>query len=312
MRRAIAGLIYDRPSAPLGSRMAGPTTPYSVSPAVSDRVRPAACPPVSATALPGQFSRGNDNAPSKLRILVAEDNFANQLIAKTLLLRAGYEVVTVDDGAQAVSLCLCEPFDIILMDIEMPQLTGIEATERIRKSAGPNAATLIIALTAHGSPTERWVYSQSGIDYVLGKPFKIAQMEAFLGRAPAAPSSPFPIEAPGEELLLLDEQTLQPLIDAAGQTGLSIVIKAYWRSAYALLADMQDAQQVWDQARMQKSAHALKGASINIGLPAVAKLAAQLQNVVPDKAPVLLEDLESRMAKSRKALSKRLNEISSD
>lgn len=106
---------------------------------------------------------------------------------------------------------------------------------------------------------------------------------------------------------LLDEQTLVPLIDAAGEQGLQTVIKAYWRSAYALLADMQDAQQVFDRDRLQKSAHALKGASINIGLPALARRAAQLQNAKIETAAGLLENMEGLMAKSRKALALRLS-----
>ncbi len=286
------------------SRMAESPEPRLEKTAGPGRAKPANDPPLSAQVSPGQGHFQIPHTDRPLRILVAEDNFANQLIAKTLLTRAGFSVLTVDDGAQAAEVCAREKFDVILMDIEMPQMSGIEATQAIRASGGPNVATLIIALTAFGSATERYVYRHSGINHILSKPFKIAHLEALLGR-PAPQAVPAPPQTSGPPPLI-DEETLQALLDAAGSTGLISVIRAYWRSAYALLADIQDAQQRFDRDTLQKSAHALKGASVNIGLPAISGLATQLQNAKTEDAPHLLERLEICMAKSRKAMTLRL------
>lgn len=287
------------------SRMTAVTPAHSgVTAANPDRADAPGGPPPPPASKPGQESASPFAGKSRPSVLVAEDNFANQLIAKTLLMRAGYEVTTVDDGFQAADICKTHAFDLILMDIEMPEMSGIEATEEIRKPGSMNAGTMIVALTAYGSASQRWVYRHSGINHVLAKPFKIAQLESLLGRAPAPQPAPPPQDT--DDTPLLDEQTITPLSEAAGIDGLRVVIKSYWRSAYALLSDMQDAQQVFDRDRLQKSAHALKGASINIGLPALARLAARLQNAKIETAPDLLDTLESLMAQSRKALSVRL------
>lgn len=263
-----------------------------------------------------------------LKVLVAEDNFANQLVAKTLLVRAGYEVTTVDNGSEAVRMAYAIPFDIILMDIEMPVMNGIEATEEIRQSAGPNQNTKIIALTAYGSPSEKYTYKYSGIDATLSKPFQMARLSdaLMLGSTPAiepdkshgqasllTPSSGpdskiIPIK-PETDIEYLDLITINMLIDAAGVEGVAVVIKSYWRSAYALLSDMQAANEIWDRDRLQRSAHALKGASMNIGLLQVSRLAEQMRNAPPESIPEFLDTLGTTMVQARKALLAHLNAV---
>lgn len=302
MSDATARNFLFRSAAAHDSRIAESSRPRPDSPALSDRANQRGVPP---PALPGQSTVPTLPLTRALRVLVAEDNFANQLIAKTLLLRAGYDVTTANDGAQAARVSAEKSFDLILMDIEMPELSGLEVTEHIRSCAGPNQNTLIVALTAYGSATQRYVYRHSGINHVLTKPFKIARLETLLGRqVPAGIQTIAPAAA--DKDAMIDEETIVPLLEAAGKDGLATVIKSYWRSAYALHADIQDAHEVFDRDRLQKSAHALKGASINIGLPGIARLAAQLQNAKTETAPQLLSALDDVLAKSRKALSQRM------
>ncbi len=303
----------------LSSRIVGSSTPIA-GPAQTDRTKLAHYPPVSAV-LSGHPLANNPlasddkaakRAHSSLKILIAEDNYANQLIAKTLLMRAGHKVSTVDHGDAAIHACAKQPFDLILMDIEMPVRNGIEATEHIRRSAGPNQKSLIIALTAFGSAAEKYTYRQSGIDAVLTKPLRMDQLNAALAQhfpqhvASATPPVQAALAPASEDAPMLDMDTLYALLAAAGIDGLTPILKAYWRSAYALLADMQDAHQIWDRARLNKSAHALKGASVNIGLPAIGRIAASLQNAQEDTTPDALDALDMVMTKSRKALARYL------
>jgi len=150
----------------LSSRIVQTNAPNTLSAANSDRAEPHS-PPANAVTLPGQFMLSRPESKSALNILVAEDNFANQLITRTLLSRAGHTVTTAENGSEAIKLALSQSFDLILMDIEMPVLNGIEATEFIRKSPGPNKTCPIIALTAFGSASQKYIYRHSGIDHVL-------------------------------------------------------------------------------------------------------------------------------------------------
>lgn len=249
-----------------------------------------------------------------MRVLVAEDNFANQLIAKTLLLRAGHKVETANNGRDAIALSLENIYDLILMDIEMPGVNGIEATEYIRAHTGPNQHTRIIALTAYSSASQKYTYRQSGIDNVITKPLKINILEQILTShslplpheiQPANPvrQSPHTALSHLTNLPHLDVITLDTLLASAGKEDLRKIVKAYWRSAYALLSDMQSAHQVWDRDTLQKSAHALKGASVNIGLLQVGEISSHLQNTPPDLVTDYLDALDQSMAKSRKVLN---------
>ena len=264
-----------------------------------------------------------------LHILVAEDNFANQLVAKTLLLRAGHNVTTANNGREAVMAAQNTPYDIILMDIEMPEMNGIEATEEIRQAPGPNQNTKIIALTAYGSPSEKYTYKHSGIDATLSKPLRMNRLTDIL-REPNQPArsmpngamlnlvsqAPSPPHAPAtdteSQIPHLDLITLNILLDAGGAQRVTAILKTYWRSAYALMADMQSANEIWDRDSLQRSAHALKGASMNVGMIKVSRLAEQLQNAPLESVPNLLDYLDTAIAQGRKAFVLHLKSMSAE
>ena len=112
-------------------------------------------------------------APSpSLRILVADDNATNRFVAQTLLGIIHAEVTCVEDGAQAIEAMAMQPFDVVLMDIKMPVMDGMEALRRVRASGRPYAMTPMIALTANAGREDVALYSAAGFDAVVGKPFK--------------------------------------------------------------------------------------------------------------------------------------------
>jgi CheY-like chemotaxis protein len=113
-----------------------------------------------------------------LRILAAEDNAVNQLVLKTLLAQVGLEVTVVEDGAEAVAAWKAEPWDLILMDVQMPRMDGPTATREIRscEAAEGRARTPILALTANVMSHQVGEYMSAGMDGHVAKPIRVNEL----------------------------------------------------------------------------------------------------------------------------------------
>lgn len=116
-----------------------------------------------------------------LNILVAEDNLVNQRVVATMLTRDGHQVTIVENGAEALSAVTSQQFDLVLMDLQMPVLSGVDATERIRLLADPAKRNIpIIALTAHAFDSERDRALSAGVSAYLTKPIDRAALRSTL------------------------------------------------------------------------------------------------------------------------------------
>lgn len=120
----------------------------------------------------------------RLRILLAEDNPINQLLAQTVLEGAGHHVVVACDGLQALDALSRAPFDLVLMDVQMPGLGGVEAARLIRKGAVPSVPRdlPIVALTAHALEGDRERFLAAGMDDYVSKPLDLSQLTQILVR----------------------------------------------------------------------------------------------------------------------------------
>ncbi|MFP5448705.1 MAG: ATP-binding protein [Alphaproteobacteria bacterium] len=131
--------------------------------------------PATATAAEAS-SGGGAGIGDHIRVLIADDNATNRLVATTLCEMFGAEAHAVDDGRAAVEAAALGGFDIILMDIKMPRLDGVAATQEIRAGGGPCAGVPIIALTANADPWDAASYLAQGMDAVVEKPIKAERL----------------------------------------------------------------------------------------------------------------------------------------
>jgi len=131
-----------------------------------------------------QENRTDRNIAHKypLNILLAEDNVVNQKVATKMLERLGYRVDVVADGAEAVASIQRQPYDVILMDIQMPEMDGVTATRLIREAQLPSQQPHIIALTANALLGDREKYMEAGMNDYLSKPVRLNELKASLLR----------------------------------------------------------------------------------------------------------------------------------
>ncbi|HVQ23958.1 MAG TPA: response regulator, partial [Planctomycetota bacterium] len=131
---------------------------------------------------PRRLQEEEEPSLKRARVLVVEDNSVNQLVAIGQLQRLGHECIVAASGAEAIDALSREKFDIVLMDIQMPDMDGYEATRRIRQSARDGRHLPIIALTAHAMTGDRERALAGGLDDYVCKPVRPTDLAAVLDR----------------------------------------------------------------------------------------------------------------------------------
>ncbi len=199
LRDRLARLHPLAPSAPLAPPQSAPEpTPAPAPQPVAGLPPPPPSPPAAEPPAPKPAPA--PSAAEPLRILVAEDVEMNRLLAVTLLKQAGHSVAAVEDGAQAVAAAAAvdgrEPFDAILMDVNMPVMDGLEATRAIRAMPGPAGRVTIVALTANTFPDDIARCYEAGMDCHVPKPIDRVQLLSEIARCVASRRA---VEAMGEE-----------------------------------------------------------------------------------------------------------------
>jgi CheY-like chemotaxis protein len=127
-------------------------------------------------------ARSACSSPRSARILVAEDNRTNQVVALKMLERLGYEAEAVPNGREAVAAVASDAYDLILMDCQMPEMDGYEATRRIRALPGAAARLPVIAMTANAMQGDREVCLNAGMSDYIAKPVVFAELRRILDR----------------------------------------------------------------------------------------------------------------------------------
>jgi PAS domain S-box-containing protein len=202
------------------------------------------------------------------RVLLAEDNMINQQVLVAMLVRRGFTVEAVVNGAEALRALHADRYELVLMDCEMPEMDGFEATRRIRKGeAGqPNTRIPIVAVTANAMPGDRERCLRSGMDDSLPKPIEPEDLFRVLGKWTQAPAET-PQEPPQEPATFDEAGFLKRLMGnrkLAGQ-----LVKAFLDDAPAQLSRLRQQIAEGDSSGARRQAHSLKGAAANLSAGAL-------------------------------------------
>ena len=212
-----------------------------------------------------------------LRVLLAEDNPVNQQVAVAMLVKRGHEVHVSSNGREAVDAVRERDYDVVLMDIQMPELDGFEATQAIRATA-KGADLPIIGLTAHALSGERERCLARGMTDYLAKPFKAHELftmvEGTAERPASAPAEPAPTLAPPVDL----EGFRATLREAGAEQALYSILDTFVRQAPDRLAALAGAVASGNGPDIAKAAHVYRGAAATIGARGLAELLERVEN----------------------------------
>ena len=217
-----------------------------------------------------------------LNVLLVEDNQINQKLATTLLERWGHQVTVAENGALAVDLVSQQVFDIVLMDMMMPVLDGLQATRRIRAMAGAAAAVPIIAMTANAMESDRQRCLDAGMNEYISKPIKARELQGLLQKVAKDPVEGT-VRTVVQRVLPAAASTRRADFDyAAGlsdmdQEILEIIGQSFLDQWPEDIAKVRRSLQAAEAAPVFHTTHALKGTLAMFGAEPASVLAARME-----------------------------------
>lgn len=212
----------------------------------------------------------------RIRILLAEDNLVNQKVALKMLEKLGYRADVVGNGLEVIEALKAVPYDLLLMDVQMPNMDGFDATQRIR-NAGPevtNRCIPIIAMTAHAMKGDRERCLNAGMNDYLSKPIDPNELAGVIVRWTSS-KEPSSAKSPEQARIFKADVLLQRL---GGDTQFyDEIIDVFLQDVPKQIRTLEDAINRGDAIIIQRQAHTLKGASASIGAAGLEEVAFQLE-----------------------------------
>ena len=272
-------------------------------------------------------SSATDPKPA-LRILVAEDNRTNRKVVGKILERAGHSVRLVEDGEQALDAMEAEAFDLVLMDVNMPNMSGLEVAKLYRFAHLGEPRLPIVALTADATAESRERCAEAGMDAHVTKPVDAARLLEVIdslapsGRRPgadAAPAAPpaaeaIPISAhPQFHPAPLDAAVVEDLAALGeGSSFFTELVHDFFRDIEMLLEDMKAAVESGDVSALRDAAHAMRSCSGNMGAMVLREICGRARDMTPQtirtEGTRMIAELGQEFARVRRALDGRLTE----
>lgn len=238
----------------------------------------------------------------RLNVLLAEDNIVNQRLAVRLLEKQGHSVVVAETGKEALAALQQHPFDLVLMDVQMPEMDGFAATAAIREREKETGQHIpIIAMTAHAMKGDRERCLEAGMDGYVAKPVQAQELEeaiAALVRIPA--------ESDKNEPAVLDPVAALDRVQGDREL-LEEIIGLFFGNYPSQLAELHEAIRRRDPQSLQSVAHAIKGSVGNFGAHAAVEVAQRLETMGREgdlaTAEAVCTELEEALARLKPALA---------
>jgi CheY-like chemotaxis protein len=265
-------------------------------------------------------------APASLagRVLVVEDNDVNREVAVRFLEKLGYRSDVAVDGREAVAACGRVVYDAVLMDCQMPEMDGFEATALIRNADGDSRRVPIIAMTASALEGDRDRCLAAGMDDYLSKPVTPEALDGVLGRWVRRGAGPvttpedggWPSASPTAAPAASEDGLVGYLRSFVEQTSPGIVrelLDGFLRTAPRHLAALADAGGRGDATGLQRAAHALRGMSGQVGVRRVSELAGRIEGLVREGTTTdlggLLDALRAEFDRARAVLEREVRRL---
>jgi signal transduction histidine kinase/DNA-binding response OmpR family regulator len=224
-----------------------------------------------------------DNLASEIpiSIMVAEDNLVNQKLVQRMLRLMGYEPVIVGTGLEALNALEHDSCDLIFMDVQMPEMDGLEATQKIRQRFGESVGPKIVAMTAFALAGDKEKCLKAGMNDYLSKPFvseQVASMIRKWGSHKTSPKSEVEtLDANRNESIDVDIQSrIKELERETDRSFVKELIAIYLDEAPANIQNLKNAFRTKEKKEIEQYAHKLKGGSMNLG---AGKLSHLFENV---------------------------------
>ncbi|CAG1023127.1 partial two-component system, NarL family, sensor histidine kinase EvgS, partial [Methylococcales bacterium] len=217
------------------------------------------------------------------KILVAEDGEINRLVVTAILGKAGYQVDVARDGREAIEAARTADYDLILMDVQMPELDGYQATAIIRGLSGHKAQVPILAFTANALQEDRNACLAAGMNDFVAKPVEKDRLLATIAnwlRKDSNAQSGFPaLLMPAPELpILLDEGTLKSLADHTDEQTMKETVVIFFADTAQRLEKISLALSAKDYQTLGFETHSIKSAAMTLGAPRLAMTCRNIEN----------------------------------
>jgi len=214
-----------------------------------------------------------------LRILLAEDNVVNQKVALRLLAQMGYRADVAANGLEAIEAVERQTYDVVLMDVQMPELDGFEASREINRR-WPGGRPRIVAMTANAMQGDRELCVAAGMDDYVAKPIRVEELVAALEHSPAhrdAASAAGPTEPAAPAAGAVDRAGVESLGATTGGPFVAELIDTFGEDARELLATLRRSLGATDLDAFRRAAHSLKSTAESLGAAGLAALARDLE-----------------------------------
>ncbi|HEX5804482.1 MAG TPA: response regulator [Azospira sp.] len=286
-----------------------PIKPTALLDVLFHAMRIAAPQPEAACPSRGQPRLG-DTMP--LKILVAEDNTVNQKVVQQILAHLGYRADVVASGVEVLDALERQNYDIVLMDVHMPEMDGLEATRRLKVRYAEAGAPRVIAMTANAMPGDREKCLAAGMDDYVSKPIELDDIRAVLRRAacPAAAPTSVPAAAAADDRPVIDRKRIAHLLelqDDSNPTLVSGIIEMFCHDSPEHLETLGEAIRTGNAGQLDYAAHRYLSSIENLGALRMRDACMALERLgregTTEGAGPLLETLRREFAAARQQLA---------